>query len=1068
MKKIIVIRRVLSAFITAALALSFCACNGNGSSEDSGTKNSSMSTNTNLHNKITNYYTPSEFSFPDGLSYISDIQSTDDRLFLSGFSENETTEHIMCLYDTDSKEKIDIDLSSISMSSAKNVYFDGEKVYIYYQKSESDVSDLCVMNIRDGKILADIELGKNNYVSSMFIDKKDYLNVLTYGQAAVESQLNIYNSTDLKLIDQINLNDKASLGENEYVCFIVTDKDYNYYLFSQNQKQGSVSLYKFSSSFEKKGYIENITEGMTGDFSGAFIDSEKNIGTITCDHSTNIPSYSVSISDKESGKKLESIKPELGENEYIMPLTQIDGFDFVYADGSKLYGYKVKEKSSTVVVDYVGNVDEKLKQCYTVSALGSEFVMYADSNGDNAKLKSVVTDFDGKFLYDIKIPCQGNSIINNISVMADNTAVVGKIDYSATSDGEYSQTCTIHVVDDKGSISGSFEVSGKQSSDKSEGYYGGVYAGNNSNIYIPYSISNNGNGKMTARLMVYDTQGNQKYYIDDSSIAVINSVLVCKSADYLYYTDINGIGHVSVIDDATKKLGDEVDFGIDVNYMSGIFRGDGKYDFYYFSSDGVYGFDISEKKSVEVINWVDSDISFDVQKVCILNDNKILCYVWDYNLSDTRMYILDRADDSKLEQIQKKEVITLAGVDLSDSVIYDAILFFNANSEGYRIKLNDYARYAKNDGDVLISGEDKLNEDIAAGNIPDIIIGNYSVDMATYTSSGIFADFNDFFKRDGQLSKSDYHENIFDIYTTDGKLCQLPVAFSVRTLAGKKSELGDKTGWTFDEFFKYAENKKMFYNAGKSELLPLFVTENLAEFVDFKNKKCNFDNDTFIKILEFINNNGLTGAELQKAKDEMRNNNSANAEGHKKYLERFSSDSCFVEKEEYSDFSEPASFVQNTLNEDVCFRGIPSSDGNGSLICADILVAISEKSDKKDAAWGFVRGLLMEQFQAGITSSYPINKAVFDYYLQLGETEVSGSSAENINGEYVDVKPLDASTAQSLVSAVTDASAAVISDSVITNIVNEQAYKFFDGSQSSADAAKEIQSKVLSYLKTIK
>ena len=245
----------------------------------------------------------------------------------------------------------------------------------------------------------------------------------------------------------------------------------------------------------------------------------------------------------------------------------------------------------------------------------------------------------------------------------------------------------------------------------------------------------------------------------------------------------------------------------------------------------------------------------------------------------------------------------------------------------------------------------------------------------------------------------------------------------------------------------------------------MFVTENLSEFIDFEKKKCDFDNTQFISILEFIKDNGLDSYELQKAKDEMYNNNEVNKEEHQKYLKRFEDNSCYVEKTEFGNFSDPASFVQNSLNSEICLKGIPASNGNGVLVCGDIVAAISEKSDKKDAAWGFVRGLLTDGFQAGITSSYPINTAVFDYYLQNEQTD---TSAENFQGEYTDVKPLDAVTTESLVNSVSGASRAVVSDSNVTEIINQQAYKFFDSSQSAENAAKEIQSKVLSYLKTIK
>jgi hypothetical protein len=60
-------------------------------------------------------------------------------------------------------------------------------------------------------------------------------------------------------------------------------------------------------------------------------------------------------------------------------------------------------------------------------------------------------------------------------------------------------------------------------------------------------------------------------------------------------------------------------------------------------------------------------------------------------------------------------------------------------------------------------------------------------------------------------------------FETDGKLCAISPGFFINTFLGLKSVFGEKTGWTFDEYFDMEKNLSdgnvMIYNSNKEEFL---------------------------------------------------------------------------------------------------------------------------------------------------------------------------------------------------------------------------------------------------------
>lgn len=98
----------------------------------------------------------------------------------------------------------------------------------------------------------------------------------------------------------------------------------------------------------------------------------------------------------------------------------------------------------------------------------------------------------------------------------------------------------------------------------------------------------------------------------------------------------------------------------------------------------------------------------------------------------------------------------------------------------------------------------QLNNDILAGNMPDILVVNDKIQMDNLVKKGLLADIDALIAGDEDLSKVAFMDNVFDAYRIDGKLYQVIPFFQVNTFIGKKSVLGDITGWNMEEFMAYA------------------------------------------------------------------------------------------------------------------------------------------------------------------------------------------------------------------------------------------------------------------------
>ncbi|MBO4679622.1 MAG: extracellular solute-binding protein, partial [Lachnospiraceae bacterium] len=238
-----------------------------------------------------------------------------------------------------------------------------------------------------------------------------------------------------------------------------------------------------------------------------------------------------------------------------------------------------------------------------------------------------------------------------------------------------------------------------------------------------------------------------------------------------------------------------------VNY--GLREGAGKYDLVLTDSTQLYVYNIGDSSLTTLMNFVNSDLlTYGFSSVYPVDDTTIYGY---YNYYDDYEEGGNRAKFGKYtkvdpDSIPEKKILSL-GCLWVDTEVRKRVIDFNKNNSEYRIVISDYSQYDTEDD--WNAGTNKFNSDIASGQAPDIVIASSSETIHNYITKGLFVDLTDYIKNDAEIDYNDIFPNLISACSYNGKLYELVPAFTVNTVAGKKSVLGDRTSWTMEEFLQY-------------------------------------------------------------------------------------------------------------------------------------------------------------------------------------------------------------------------------------------------------------------------
>ena len=295
----------------------------------------------------------------------------------------------------------------------------------------------------------------------------------------------------------------------------------------------------------------------------------------------------------------------------------------------------------------------------------------------------------------------------------------------------------------------------------------------------------------------------------------------------------------------------------------------------------------------------------------------------------------DRSEYTLIKEGTGSREVVTAGITLPDEKINKAITAFNRSQDTIQIEPIIYV-----DGNDYTGGIDLLRKDILDNNAPDLIFID-GIDYDSLVSKGMFEDLYQYMEKDEILNKSEIAPCITNAYEEDGHLYSLGYSFNICTMWGKKSLINGKRGISFPKLKELLEKENKdtdnIYGLANAEQTPLdvLIALELNDYIDRNNRECEFEQDSFYELLKLAKEYDFPQTD-GSIYDGIRNGNVMMTYG-------------------YINSVADVTLQRELYGEEIDFIGYPVSNGFGGAVSMFDRLTINSKSDKKWAAWEFVR-----------------------------------------------------------------------------------------------------------------
>lgn len=587
-------------------------------------------------------------------------------------------------------------------------------------------------------------------------------------------------------------------------------------------------------------------------------------------------------------------------------------------------------------------------------------------------------------------------------------------------------------------------------------------------------VTTYGETEADSKVVVYDSTGKKMFDIPVQNVGelvLIDGVVYVTAYDY---SSDKFQYNFYPIDLQTKKQGAAIDM---TSISSGmpIYTEDG---IYLNKSGGVYTYDMATKEQTQILSWNDTDLDLSVfsygsmvpvskEKMIIVGQN----YYPSYPPTEPTLIKMAILTKEAKNPNAGKEILVVGGLDIfSNSTLTSQIYKFNKSSTDYRIEVKDYAEnfdyadYASNpDPNAYSIAYSALAEamylDMINGEGPDVIMTSWGTSsLARFEAKGLLADLYELASKDESFNKADYIQNILSVYENDGKLYQFPLGFVLQGLVGPVRLIGDRTGWTVEQFNEMVnslpEGVLPMVNITQSSLLSSCLVSSMGTFVDFTKNEVNFENDDFYKLLDLAKTYG----EDDDAQDDMGPGTIIDDSNYVDPWELMNTGKLALSEVYVYDVSAVAQYRYD-FGEEVSFVGYPSADKSGLACNVEQSFAISAESSNQEAAWEFVKGFLTEESQSA-QYSIPILQSVLDKKIDAALNPPEQPGGYDMYYGY-ELTQEDADKLLNLIGAV---SSKTESDQQILAIILEEVPAYFNGQKTEQDVAAIIQNRVKTFV----
>lgn len=615
--------------------------------------------------------------------------------------------------------------------------------------------------------------------------------------------------------------------------------------------------------------------------------------------------------------------------------------------------------------------------------------------------------------------------------------------FSAYSDEQMTNTYILRMVDESGNVIKEMDINDLM--DVEEFYVSDIKADAADNLYINTGYS----------VVILDDQGEMSGIVEED--VLIENLIRTKDG-----TILAGFGYdegytLKQIDPAEAAFCEtyhtrlpfyEISLGID----------GAVYDFYYRKGESLFGYDLTTGESAEVIHFIASGINTsELGALQVLSGETILAmYGIDGETDSYGIYFFRKKDP---KDVKVKKIVTYASR-YPDEEAKELAIRFNRSQDKYLVVLKDY-QYSENP-------ELDLYKDLKSGEVIDIVdLSGMASDK--FIAQGMFEDLYSFMKRDKEVKKEDFAENLLRIMETDGALYHVTPAVGINGMMAKASDVDTGTALTYEKLTQMESGgAKGFYMETKSSILSRMLEMNYDSYIDWMGGSCYFDSREFVEALEYADtypgdDEDIWQGNTESATSQIRNNE-------------------ILFSTVYSIGPSDLQLYEEIYEEEIAVIGFPSGQYAGAAMSLSRDFAICASSADQKGAWEFLKTFLSREYMSGNPEdmlSVPIRKDSFEdkikrYTTTESYTDEFGNTIAPMSYEWgydeleIDVEPMSGEQEALYRKTVQNMDHKYVYDYDVITIVTEEAEPYFDGDISAQEAAANIQKRVSVYMEDYK
>ncbi len=407
----------------------------------------------------------------------------------------------------------------------------------------------------------------------------------------------------------------------------------------------------------------------------------------------------------------------------------------------------------------------------------------------------------------------------------------------------------------------------------------------------------------------------------------------------------------------------------------------------------------------------------------------------------------------------EKTVLTLGTVSVSEG-LYKQVSAFNQQNTEYEIEIKSYA------GDMADGGNavNTIQMEIAAGKGPDIVDFGYLYTPGA-VSKGITEDLSVYMEADEDFNKEDYFMNIIEAFAVDGKIYAVAPQFSIKSVVGRKSDLGDAGSWNMQEMIDFyqekGQGKALFMGQSKIEVFGTICMGCLDSFINWEDGTCSFDDGRFRELISFTDQFPLQ----------------ADYSNMDSVLPKLQSGNILLNPAVISNVYTCAEGRIIFGDNPVTYIGYPVEEGSGNIVSpGSMVLGINKNSQNKDAAWEFIKSFLQEEYQGKIENELPVLKSELDRRLEEArvveyEEDETGNKKEKVKdtilfegADPIDIFCITDQDAEALLTVINSAETAYVVDYELYSIILEEISLYFEENRDLDSVIEVIQGRASIYV----